>query len=341
MIKLKRPAVFAGIAFLFLFMAAVPVSAQTGKTGEEEPGDDGFDMTAFARCEICSSAFQEMDLIMACDVSVADMSDGVLFRVLLNKPELMDRFRALQEKDEKLCAKFKSLPLSEYKKRLCPMCAEYCGLLKRGMHEERIKLPEGVVTITRTNDPALLEEVRAWADKVRKNMASFDEQAFMADGAEPSAEPVIPEKPAVPKSVEVPVGVLEFMKRCELCKLFAEQPDMMLAARLSVIDLKNGMALLHTVHDPGRIKAFQEFSEGFMAKAEEFRSRPPEETKKKLCSICRRFGDLVIAGAVMDYSDTPVGTITIMTSSDPDLVNKIHALAQQFKFIEQMDSMMK
>ena len=62
-----------------------------------------------------------------------------------------------------------------------------------------------------------------------------------------------------------------------------------------------------------------------------------EETAKKmhageqlhLCGFCQSYGGLMMAGAKFENFKGSFARVTLMTSSDPDVVAKIHAHAER------------
>ena len=51
--------------------------------------------------------------------------------------------------------------------------------------------------------------------------------------------------------------------------------------------------------------------------------------KMPLCGFCTSYGELMMAGAVMDDVETGMGKVALMTSSDPKVVEKIHTHAER------------
>ncbi len=75
----KRNSAFSGLVVLALIVLAAPVVAQ--------------DFGEFMKCEICSAAFKDMELIASCDYAVHDWSHGTVTTLELNNPALMQKFR--------------------------------------------------------------------------------------------------------------------------------------------------------------------------------------------------------------------------------------------------------
>jgi hypothetical protein len=332
----------AGLFSLALFITAAPTFAECCGTcgGQESECTDkaGCDCSncdkcssqdmaaAMADCVICADLFEDMDLMMACDYNVSDFSEGIIFTLNMKQPEMMDRFRACQEKDKKSAKKYLALSSEACSEKLCPMCAEYFDLRRNGLSEENIDTPTGAITIARTGNPAVLKRAHAWADGVRKMVASFDPSQFGGE-AKACSEGAPQEKAAAMPEMS-PEMMAEF-QNCALCSMYIESPDMMTAAKGNVIMLNNGMAMCSTVLDQSKVKAYQAFNKKFHDKVDVIMKQPWDESSKKVCHICRQFGELHNAGAEMEWCDTPTGTMTIVISEKPNLQKKIHALGKE------------
>jgi hypothetical protein len=306
-------------------------------------------------CEICKNIFQQPELMMACDYTVTDISDGIVCTVNLKKPELMPKLRAFMKNDRKVCDKFRSLTKKDCDEKLCPGCAAYFDFTRRGLKEEQVDTSNGALTVARTNDPALLKDLHAWSAEIRQMMASFDvSEAFqpnqptmvLTDVCEGAASKegsacemgtcsCCPKECAMDMS-KLPKEVLEDFMKCELCKVFMEDPSMMAASDHKIVLLKNGIAICDIVKDPSKVKVFQDMTKKFMAKAKEMKGKSASEGLDNLCLLCRQFAELDQTGAIMDWSVIPRGTLHVITGADEGLVAKIHDMARQFKAFEDM-----
>jgi hypothetical protein len=128
----------------------------------------------WADCAICQHVFEDMELLMACEYSVSDWSEGLIFNMSLKDAGLMPRFRAMEKKDKAMSEKFRAMDRKASSEKLCGMCNQYFAFLDKGLEEERLETPTGTILIARTDDAALRKEMHAWADGVRQAVAAFD-----------------------------------------------------------------------------------------------------------------------------------------------------------------------
>ncbi|MEW6747181.1 MAG: hypothetical protein AB1486_30975 [Planctomycetota bacterium] len=300
----------AGLVSLGLSVFAANLKAQDSPRAQSPQAQM---MEEWMNCELCRQIFEAPDLMAACDYWVLDSRDGVVCQIVLKDPTLMGKLRAFEAKDKAASEKFKTRSAEECAKRLCKHCAAYFGFLKRGLAEERIETPSGTLVICRTSDPKLLKDVHGWAEEFRQAMASFE--------ASETA-------PTAPQAAMIPSPQLQEMKKCYLCALFAESPEMLTVARPNVVMLKNGVAIVHTVQDKQALARYQEFQKRFHERVAKLKDLPQGEAHSKLCGICQEMCDLTTSGATFDWSLTDTGDLTVMTASDPAVVRKIQELGK-------------
>lgn len=301
----------AGLIALILCLWALPAATQEAAL-EDSP---------WMNCELCKPIMEDMELMMACDYNIADWSQGVIFTLVLKKPELMERFRKLEALDKKLCAEYLAMPAENRKGKLCPHCEKYFEFRDRGVKDERVETPNGTVVVMSTSDQALVKDMHAWTAAARKQMEEFD----MSELA--SKQP-----PA-----EVPEFMLEAMKNCYLCKPYVEHPEMFTAADCKILKLKTGMAIVSTVKDSSLLEKYHTFGKDYQTRVEKLiQAGDIADAKKKVCMFCGQFCDLAKEGALMEWSATDTGSLNVFVSDKPELVKKIHALAMQMEAIEKM-----
>jgi len=184
--------------------------------------------------------------------------------------------------------------------------------------------------------------VHSWSARVREMMASLDAAAFAAPGAESESccgtcsseatctvETTDAGEAAMAK---LPPAMLEEMKKCVLCTVMMEQPEMMFAAKPEVVTLKSGVIFTDTVIDKANVKKYHAFQTKFHDRIEELKvDESWASAKGKICSFCWKFAEIDEAGAIIDWSLTNDGTVTVITSKEPAVVEKIHALAEEVK----------
>lgn len=299
-------------------------------------------MEEWMNCAICKPIFDDPELMMACDYSINDWSNGVVMSINLRNTDLMDRMRMFEAHDKKLCAKFKTMPYEKASQKICSHCNAYLEFVRNGAREERVETPTGRVILLHADNPQQLKKLHAFGAKSREMMASFDPS--MLPGFESTApcastcsescsSTCSSECPSSSATANIPPEMMQEFMNCELCKMYMQNPEMMTVAKCDVIYLNNGMALLSTVNDPAKVKAYQAFEKKFQNKIDEYRKMPDDAMKGKFCSICKKFHALEVAGASMDWADTPTGTMTVITGNNDQLVAKIKSLG---KTLEQM-----
>jgi hypothetical protein len=211
----------------------------------------------------------------------------------------------------------------ECKDRLCSFCASYVDFTRRGLTEEYIETETGTICITKA-PPELKKEVHAWTDQLAAAMASFDMASF---AQESSSECPL---------ANLPEAMLEEFKKCALCKMYMENPDWMTGVKGKTHIMKNGMVVTSTVSDPAKVEAYHAFQVRFHQKIDELKKLSKEEYHGKICSFCQKFAELDEAGAIMEWTPTPTGTLTMVVGTTPDLVGKIHDVGKEIMAFEQM-----
>jgi hypothetical protein len=121
---------------------------------------------------------------------------------------------------------------------------------------------------------------------------------------------------------------IEEMQKCAVCKYMAENPELLKEMTWETHKIDNGMLCLTTVPKEQK-KEFDTVSAKMMQAIAKLEADPAHAKDAKLCSFCRSMGELHKAGAKMQHIDTQTGAIHMVTSDDPALVKKIHAMADK------------
>lgn len=332
----KGHQLFALIVCLAAFLCAVPAKAQ------EDPTAMMMD------CAICSQIFKEMELIQKCDYQVCDCKEGVLFQINCKDPTMMKRFRDFEKRDMAISRKFKAANAEVCAAKLCPPCAEYMSFLREGLKEERIETPTGTIHVSRTGDAKLLARVHDWTARMRAMMGTCD-AAMTESSAAPATESCCGScggaeskatcsAEAADPFAQIPEFMLEQMKKCHLCQLFFENPDMMTATKAQITFLDHGIVVTTTVIDPNNIARFHKFEKHFHDRIEKLmEDHSYDEVKKKVCGICTQFCDLAHDGALMDWNVTPTGSISVFYSHEPELVARITGIGRMMESFNTME----
>jgi hypothetical protein len=118
------------------------------------------------------------------------------------------------------------------------------------------------------------------------------------------------------------------LKNCAVCKYFAEKPELMKNMVWETHKIENGMLSLTTV--PKELKQeFDALGAKMMQAIEQVKADSQAGKPVELCNFCAAMGELMKAGAKQQHIGTSVGAIHLCTSEDPDVVAKIHALADK------------
>jgi hypothetical protein len=118
------------------------------------------------------------------------------------------------------------------------------------------------------------------------------------------------------------------MKRCEVCKVLAEKPVLMEHMRWETHKIDNGMLCVASVSEEHK-KDFDAAHKKMMQCIAKVTADQKAGKKVQLCSFCVGMGDLMKAGAKQQEINTATGAISLITSSDPATVEKIHAQADK------------
>jgi hypothetical protein len=125
-----------------------------------------------------------------------------------------------------------------------------------------------------------------------------------------------------------PDAVLTEMKKCAVCKSLAENPKFMSQMTWETHKIENGMLCVSSV--PKESKAeFASLHGKMMQSVEKVKSDSKAGKKVELCSFCEGMGSLEKAGAKHQVIETQTGAVSLITSTDPDVVKKIHAQADE------------
>lgn len=116
------------------------------------------------------------------------------------------------------------------------------------------------------------------------------------------------------------------MDHCEICKNMASMKHSMHKIKWESHELDNGMITVAVVPDDMKEE---------MAKAEEGVQKTVAKLEQgeqlDMCGYCQNYGKLMGMGAKFKELKTVGVNISIVTSSDPEVVKEIHAMGKQAK----------
>lgn len=117
------------------------------------------------------------------------------------------------------------------------------------------------------------------------------------------------------------------MEKCSVCKSMAK-PELMKHMTWETHKIENGMLCVASVPKEQKKEfdaAHQEMTKAIAAVTAAAQSGQ----KPELCGFCEGMGELTKAGAKQQEIATKTGAISLITSSDPAVLAKIHAQADK------------
>jgi hypothetical protein len=123
-------------------------------------------------------------------------------------------------------------------------------------------------------------------------------------------------------------AVLAEMKKCAVCKSLAENPKFMSQMTWETHKIDNGMLCVSSVPKES-VKEFEALHAKMMQSVDKVKSESKAGKKVELCSFCEGMGSLEKSGAKHQVIPTATGAVSLITSSDPEVVKKIHAQADE------------
>lgn len=116
----------------------------------------------------------------------------------------------------------------------------------------------------------------------------------------------------------------EFAK-CMMCKNFLPVFDeLMPVLQGEVVKLDNGMAMIHTVSDPTKLKLLHDVHAKMDVSGDACMALSDADAAKQLCTMCQDMRTLVKAGAQMSHGTTKTGDLMVLASADPKVVAQIN-----------------
>ena len=107
---------------------------------------------------------------------------------------------------------------------------------------------------------------------------------------------------------------------CEICSPMAAHPELMAESQWETHKIKNGMLMVALIPEKHK-EAFAGMCKMMKQKGKEIAS---SGTSAKLCGFCESYQDLTESGAKEEIVETEFGNITLLTSSDYTVVQRIH-----------------
>jgi len=118
------------------------------------------------------------------------------------------------------------------------------------------------------------------------------------------------------------------MQKCAVCKAMAEKPELMKSMSWETHKIDNGMLSVASVPKDQK-SDFDAVHEKMMQNVEQVKADQQQGKTVELCDYCKSMGELMKSGAKKQDIDTATGAICLVTSSDPTVVQTIHAAADK------------
>lgn len=113
------------------------------------------------------------------------------------------------------------------------------------------------------------------------------------------------------------------MENCVFCKNLVEDPALLEHMQWENHNVANG-AVCITVVDPAYAASYGKAMSAMEALGQKMHSGEVDPTKVKMCGHCAEYGHLLMSGVAMENVDGEAANVTLMTSSDPQVVARIH-----------------
>ena len=122
----------------------------------------------------------------------------------------------------------------------------------------------------------------------------------------------------------------EEFSKCMMCKHFVPVFDeLMPVLQTEFVHLDGGMAMVHTVADPAKVKLLHQASSKMAETAGAAMQISDADAKTQLCPMCQEMRRLAHAGAQVSSGQTKNGDLVVLVSSDPEVQAQIAAFKGQ------------
>jgi len=118
------------------------------------------------------------------------------------------------------------------------------------------------------------------------------------------------------------------METCAFCKNLTTDPGLLEHATWETHAIENGMVYIMTVA-PEYAESMAKASAALEELGAKMQSGQVDPATVPMCGSCRAFGELMMAGVKMETVKGDAAEVTIMTSTDPAVVAKMHAMVER------------
>jgi hypothetical protein len=118
------------------------------------------------------------------------------------------------------------------------------------------------------------------------------------------------------------------MMKCDVCKHMAMHLDEIGPVQAEVVQLNDGMAMIHNV-SPDKVAIFHQAGAECAQAGMEAMNLTDAQAQTQLCPMCQGIRSAVKAGATLSNGETKNGDIMVLTSNDPKVQTQLGALADK------------
>jgi hypothetical protein len=118
------------------------------------------------------------------------------------------------------------------------------------------------------------------------------------------------------------------MENCAFCKHLVQDPELLDHVTWESYKIHNGAVTLSMV-EPAYVKPYAEAMAAMEALGAKMESGGVNPMTVKMCGHCMAYGELMMAGAEIETVGSDELQVHLMTSSDPEVVAKIHEFTQR------------
>ncbi len=112
-------------------------------------------------------------------------------------------------------------------------------------------------------------------------------------------------------------------QNCQFCQNLVVDPELLPHMTWESHNIEGGMIQIATV-DAAHAASYAKCSQAIEKLGTEMMNGTVNPMTVKMCGSCTAFGQLMMAGVKMENVDGEAADVTVITSSDPALVAKVH-----------------
>ena len=126
--------------------------------------------------------------------------------------------------------------------------------------------------------------------------------------------------------------MMKSMMNCTMCsKMAPHMAELEPVLKGEIVELNNGMAMIHTITDAKKVDAYHTVSLSMQEVGAECMAYSDADAKEKLCDHCNGIRSAINAGANFSMGLTENGDMMVLTSEKPEVQAKIDAVQKNFE----------